>query len=140
MKVEFVLNEPATNPPSRAHEFDAGNDLHACEDAWIAPQSTTKVKTGVCIKLHKNTVGLIKDRSSLGSKGIHVFAGVIDHGYTGPISVILYNSNKFERYEIKKGDRIAQLLVMPVYNVEWEQTSHLEETDRGAGAFGSTGK
>jgi dUTP pyrophosphatase len=136
---KFVLNHPDAQAPTRAHDADAGNDLYAIEESTLEPGLHYKIKTGLQIQLPKGTVGLIKDRSSLGSKGIHVFAGVIDEGFTNDISVILCNLSQ-KPYIINKGDRIAQLLVMPVCNVKWEQASVLEETKRGNGAFGSSGK
>lgn len=138
-KTKFVLSHPNAKTPTRAHDTDAGNDLYAIEDSTLEPGLHYKIKTGLQIQLPKGTVGLIKDRSSLGSKGIHVFAGVIDEGYISDISVILCNLSQ-KPFIINKGDRIAQLLVMPVCNVKWEQASMLEETKRGNGAFGSSGK
>lgn len=139
MKIKFVLSHPDAKQPTRAHDTDAGNDLYALEDTILVGSSVTKVKTGVSIALPVDTVGIIKDRSSMGAKGMHVFAGVIDTGYVGNISVVLYNSTPFN-YEVKKGDRIGQLVIMPIVSAEWEQVDSLEITPRQNGGFGSSGK
>lgn len=139
MNINFKLTHPDAKAPTRAHEYDAGNDLYALEDAVVGPHHVTKIRTGVAVALPEGTVGLIKDRSSLGSKAIHVFAGVIDAGYTGEISVILATISTSNFY-IKKGDKIAQLVVSPIVVVNWQETTSLSETDRGEAGFGSSGK
>ncbi len=117
--------------------------MYSIEDVTIEAGRIGKIKTGVSIDLPPGTVGIIKDRSSMGSKGMHVFAGVIDCGYIGEISVILYNSGKPSEtwpYVVKKGDKIAQLVIMPIEVVEWEQVQELSSTERGSSGFGSSGK
>ncbi len=139
MKIEFTTLHIDAKAPTRAHEYDAGNDLYALEDAMVYPNSVCKIRTGVAVALPQGTVGLIKDRSSMGSKGIHVYAGVIDCGYTGEISVML-TTNHFIYYQIKKGDKIAQLVVSPIIVAEWKKVDDLQQTDRGTSGFGSSGK
>lgn len=138
MKINFKLNHPDAKAPTRAHHFDAGNDLYSIENIDLYP-GVTKIKTGVSVALPAGTVGVIKDRSSMGIKGLHVYAGVIDHGYTGEISVVLYNMSD-KPYPVRVGDKIAQLVVLPISVVDWEQSDSLEATDRGDSGFGSSGK
>ncbi len=138
-KVNFVRNHSVAQTPTRAHGSDAGNDLYAIEDVQIQPRTLEKIDTGLAIELPEGTVGLIKDRSSMGFKKIHVFAGVIDSSYRGEVGVLLYNASD-KVFTIKKGERIAQLLVQDVYNVEWNEVKSLDQTDRGSGGFGSSNK
>lgn len=139
MKIEFKTTHPDAISPTRAHECDAGNDLYALEDVTVYPHSVHKIRTGIAVAIPQGTVGLIKDRSSMGSKGFHVYAGVIDCGYTGEISVMM-TTNHHSSSQIKKGDKIAQLVVSPIIAVEWSKVVVLQETDRGDAGFGSSGK
>ena len=123
--------------PSFAHSQDAGRDLHSLERVSMPPGSTAMVRTGVSIVggLPTGWGGFITSRSGLaGNHGIHVLnsPGLVDPGYTGELKVILHNSGK-RRYEILKGDRIAQFVVMPVATGEGEINT------RRAKGFGSTG-
>ena len=131
--------------PSRATEGSAGMDLCACieEDRIIAPRQLVKIPTGIAIALPgPEYVALVYARSGLGIKhGVSLSngVGVIDSDYRGEIMVGLTNlSDKF--YTIHPGDRIAQLVVTPVVLPELERVEALDETGRGTGVFGSTGK
>ena len=131
--------------PTKKHNNDAGFDLYANESMTLRPieidmwGQTVKVKTGISIEIPDGWFGLIRDRSSLGSQGILVLGGVIDSGYRGEIIVCLHNlNNKF--YEIKKGDKIAQLLLIPVPQVDIVPVDSLSETSRGDKGFGSSGR
>lgn len=137
--INYKLCHPDAKAPTRAHQHDAGNDLYSIEDKELPIGALVKIKTGLAISLNKQTVGLIKDRSSMGSKGLHVFAGVIDAGYTGEISVVLFNAGD-TAYSIKKGEKVAQLLVMPVIDACWWEKDELESSARGDKGFGSSGK
>lgn len=99
----------------------------------------TKVKTGVAVQLPTGTVGLIQDRSSCGSKLLKVFGGVIDESYRGDITVCLANFS-FKDYQIRAGDKIAQLVIIPCYQNESEEVQELNETERANSAFGSSGR
>lgn len=99
----------------------------------------TKIKTGVCVSIPANHVGLIWDRSSVGQKLIKVFGGVIDSTYTGEIMVCLTNFS-FHDYHIKAGDKIAQMVIQEYKSFEIEEVEELEQTERGDGGFGSTGR
>ncbi len=136
--VEFVLLSDGAQAPTRAHEFDAGNDLYASADGTIKAGCLGKVPTGLALSVPKGAVGLVKDRSSMGLKGLHVFSGVIDFGYDGPISVILFNSSSVD-YEYTKGVRIAQLLFVPLVVADLVEVGHLASSERGKKGWGSSG-
>jgi len=131
--------------PYYASPGAAAMDLHACLDApvTIPPGQRAVIPTGIAIALpDPSCVALIFARSGLGIK--HGIApancvGVIDSDYRGEVQVGLQNSSEAE-YTVQPGDRIAQLAVMPVFQAELEWTEHLDETERGSGGFGSTGK
>lgn len=130
--------------PKRATEKSAGLDLFACceNDIVIKSGETKKVPTGIALALPKNTVGLVYARSGLAVKNGIAPAncvGVIDEDYRGEITVGLYNHSK-EDFKISFGDRIAQLVVAPVFYEDVVETEELSETVRGEGGFGSTGK
>ena len=125
--------------PTRAHPDDAGLDLYAIEDIEILPGQGKAVKTGIAIALSAGTVGLIADRSSLAKKGLKTAGGVIDSGYRGELQVVLWNLSR-ETVCMKRGERIAQLLVLPVLTQKIQSAQLLQETARGTGGFGSTGQ
>lgn len=132
--------------PQRQTEFSAGYDLSACCDEPITVKSgqTVKVHTGVAMEIDgdKNTVGLIYARSGIATKfGIAPAncVGVIDWDYRGELIVALHNSSEND-FVINHGERIAQLVLAPVFTPEVEVVDELSDTDRGAGGFGSTNK
>lgn len=134
-----ILTEGAKVPTKGSNEA-AGWDLYAIDEQIILPLSRCVVPTGISIALPQNTVGLIWPRSGLAHKhGIDVLAGVIDSDYRGEISVILQNHSGVPVI-IKSGDRIAQILIQPIVPVNLMLVSDLDDTTRGTGAFGSTGK
>jgi dUTP pyrophosphatase len=98
----------------------------------------TKVPTGLYMAIPEGYYGQIFDRSSMGSKGKHVFGGVLDSSYRGNVMVCLYNSGA--PYWVKKGDRIAQLVILPVPEVKWEVVDKLDNSERGENGFGSSGQ
>tara|TARA_Y100000296_G_C5098666_1_gene218738 strand:- start:427 stop:873 length:447 start_codon:yes stop_codon:yes gene_type:complete len=127
--------------PTKANLTDAGFDLYVCTEKEIIlnPKESKLIPTGIAMALPRNHAGLIWDRSSMGVKGIHRFAGVVDSGYRGEIKVCLYNSND-RPYTINSGDRIAQILIQKVDNFYLREVVDLNKTDRGSGGFGSSGK
>ena len=127
--------------PTKANLTDAGFDLYVCTEKEIIlnPKESKLIPTGIAMALPRTHAGLIWDRSSMGVKGIHRFAGVVDSGYRGEIKVCLYNSND-RPYTINSGDRIAQILIQKVDNFYLREVVDLNETDRGSGGFGSSGK
>ena len=128
--------------PSRAHDGDAGVDLCTAEDVVLEPGERVLVGTGIAIALPVGTVGLIHPRSGLAAKtGLSVVntPGTIDAGYRGEIKVCLINHDPRTRIELRRGDRIAQLLVQRVELVDFVEVDRLDETTRGAGGYGSSG-
>lgn len=137
------LNEKATIPTQGSRQA-AGYDLYACadEDIVIAPHSTVKVGTGLSMAIPDGYFGAVFARSGLASKqGLRPSncVGVIDSDYRGELIVALHNDTEAEA-TIHKNERIAQLIVMPFLSVEFEETEELDDTERGSGGFGSTGK
>lgn len=117
----------------------AGYDLYAPSEHRLLPGEPHKVPLGIAMELPNSHVGIIKDRSSMGAKGITVLGGVIDEDYRGEVMVVLLNTTN-QVYAINEGDRIAQLVVLPSPWFEVKEVDKLNETVRGKGGFGSTGK
>ena len=134
-----IVLEPWAIMPTRAHEFDAGLDLYSADDVYIYPISSELFDTGVHIQLPKNTVGFLKSKSGLNVKYGITSEGVIDVGYTGSIMVKLYNHSD-KPYRVRKGDKISQLVILPCLLPELEVVDSLEDTERGTGGVGSTGR
>ncbi len=127
--------------PTRGSEYAAGYDLYAHEGATIKPHETAKVGTGVAIQPPKDTFGAVFARSGLATKqGLRPAncVGVCDYDYTGEYIVALHNDSNEER-TIASGERIGQVVFIPYVNVSFVEVDELEETERGAGGFGSTG-
>lgn len=126
--------------PVRKHTFDGGADLFSQCCKVIPPHGSAEFDTGVHVAIPESCVGIVKGRSGLAfNHGIIAHEGTIDYGYTGSIKVLLFNMSD-QLYAVKRDDRIAQLLVQPVVLVPFELVDKLEQTDRGNGGFGSTGK
>lgn len=143
MKVKVML-DPGAKMPTRAHETDAGLDLYSTVAAVLPVQSACTdgsvcIDTGVHIEIPAGYVGMIKNKSGLNVNFSVTSEGVIDAGYTGSIMVKLYNHGKMP-VQIEKGQKISQLVIMPIITPEPELVDILEDTERGAGGFGSTGK
>lgn len=140
--VDVFKSHPEAQIPTKSHSDDAGHDLYATESCVIDPLRRRTIGTGVTIAIPSGYVGLIWPRSGLAAKqGVDVLAGVIDSGYTGEICVILYNTDPNNEVSIKKGERIAQILFQQVCNFKLIQVdSCVEETSRGEGGFGSSGR
>lgn len=135
------LNEDAIIP-FYAHPGDAGLDLFSVEEVTIEPGKRQLVATGISIELPKNTEAQVRPRSGLALKyGVTVLnsPGTIDEGYRGEIKVILINHGE-EAFKINKGDKIAQMVIMPVLTVGIEEVEILNDSERGEGGFGSTGR
>lgn len=136
LKPEAVL-------PSRAHDGDAGLDLYACEVAHIGPGERWSVGTGVAIEIPEGHAGLVLPRSGLAKKhGIALVnsPGLIDSGYRGELRVLLLNTDPAETFRVVAGDRIAQLVIVPIAPAEPVEAASLAESARGEGGFGSSGR
>lgn len=125
--------------PTRAHDTDAGADLRSPIDTVVPAMGSRIIDTGVHIQLPHGYVGMLKSKSGLHVKHDITSEGVIDEGYTGAIKVKLYN-HWDEPYSIERGDKITQLVVMPCEYVQFDLVDDLEDSERGNGGFGSTGK
>ena len=139
MKVKFKKLHPDAKVPIYASENAAAFDLYSVEDVEIMPGQTILVKTGLAIEIEHGHCFQFWDRSGLGAKGIHHFAGLGDSDYRGEWKIVLYNSTNAP-YKIEKGDRIIQAVIVSVARAEFEEVSELSETKRGEGGFHSTGK
>lgn len=138
MKSIKVMLDDGAFVPTRAHDLDAGLDLYAVEDAVIFRHGSYKFDTGVHVAIPEGYVGFLKSKSGLNvNQGIQS-AGVIDAGYTGSICVKLYNHG-FEAVHIYRGQKISQLVILPIVTPEIELVDELEATERGDGGFGSSG-
>ena len=132
----------ASHVPVYAHPGDAGADLVSAEELRLGPGERALVATGVRIALPDGYVAFVVPRSGLAAKhGITIVnaPGTVDAGYRGEIKVSLLNTDATEPYDIAVGDRIAQLIVMPVPRVRFVPVDELPESARGEGGFGSTG-
>ena len=125
--------------PTRAHEWDAGLDLYARETQVIPARESATFDTGVHIEIQPGCVGMLKSKSGLNVNHGLIGEGVIDAGYTGSIKVKLYNLSSYD-YVVSAGDKISQLVVMPIRSPELTLVDSLDETQRGDGGFGSTGR
>jgi dUTP pyrophosphatase len=125
--------------PTRAHPYDGGLDLYAMEDGYIRANQSRTFDTGVHLEIPEGCVGLVKSKSGLMCNHGIITDGTIDAHYTGPIKVCLFN-NGGSKYEVKKGDKIAQLVILPCVLPPLELVDSLGKTDRGDKGFGSTGR
>lgn len=138
--VEVLLH--GAEAPRYAHAGDAGADLLSTDDVTIAAGARVVVGTGVSIALPDGFVAFVVPRSGLAAKhGITIVntPGTVDAGYRGEIRVILLNTDAEEPYAVRAGDRIAQLVIMPVTRARFIPVERLPGTERGHGGFGSTG-
>tara|TARA_Y100000593_G_C4254188_1_gene308749 strand:- start:427 stop:900 length:474 start_codon:yes stop_codon:yes gene_type:complete len=157
MKIKYSKLHTGAKEPFQANKSDAGYDLFATERINLEPFQKALVSTGIQVEIPEGFYGRVAPRSGLAcKKGIDVMAGVIDSGYRGEIKVLLINLNfegynlkpsAFEtmfgsknRFEIRPGDRIAQLIIEKCHSVEWEEMNILEKSQRGQGGFGSSGR
>ena len=123
---------------TRAHNTDAGLDIYSPVELSIAPGSSGIIRTGVHVELPHGCAGLLVSKSGLNVNHGITSEGLIDEGYTGEIIVKLYN-NGSTYFFVSKGMKVSQLVVFPVLYVDLERVEKLEETERGANGFGSTG-
>lgn len=136
--MEIILDDGAYMP-SRGHETDAGLDLRTPKAVTVPAYGSVVVDTGVHVELPHRCAGLLVSKSGLNVRHDITSTGLIDDGYTGSIVVKLYNHGG-EDYEAKAGDKITQLVVIPVVYEPLEQVSAFNPTARGDAGFGSTGR
>jgi dUTP pyrophosphatase len=134
--------DPRAQLPTRAYPGDAGLDLYAHEDAALAPGERASVRTGIAVEIPEGEAGLVLPRSGLAARhGIALVnaPGLIDSGYRGEIVVLLLNTDRWVRFALAAGDRIAQLVLVKVQTPEVVEAEELAVSERGAGGFGSSG-
>lgn len=142
MELPFKRLDPEAPLPSYAHPGDAGLDLSAGEDAEVKPGERALIRTGLAVAIPEGHAGLVLPRSGLASRQGLTLAnapGLIDAGYRGEVTIAVVNLDRDEPVIIRKGDRIAQLLVVPFAAVQPMAVEELPETSRGEGGFGSSG-
>ncbi len=138
MKIKVKKLVENAHLPERAYENDAGADLFSIEEVSVQPHSPAKIRTGISIALPRKTCGILWGKSSIESKGLIITAGLIDEGYRGEIIVCVYNlTDKIQIVE--KDQKIAQLVVVPVYYPKFKEVKELPKSKRGIFGFGSTG-
>jgi len=129
--------------PAYAHPGDAGADLCAAEDVVLPPGGRATVGTGLAVAVPDGHAAFVHPRSGLAARhGITVVnaPGTVDAGYRGEVRVVLLNTDRHEPFTVRRGDRIAQLVVQPVTTVRFVDVEELPPTPRGEGGFGSTGR
>jgi dUTP pyrophosphatase len=136
--------DPELPLPTRRHDGDAGYDLRARHSARLAPSGgRALVPTGIAIAIPPGCAGFVQPRSGLAMRhGVTCLntPGLIDAGYRDEISVLLVNLDPRTAFDIHRGDRIAQLVIQRVHEVEWDEVEELDDTVRGLGGWGSTGR
>lgn len=132
---------PLARIPKKANNFDAGADLYSIDNIIIPPLSRSLVHTGISLEMPSQSIyGRIAPRSGLAFRnGIDVLAGVVDPEYRGEICVILFNTDKDNSYEIKQGDRIAQIIFEQFYDLPFIECDDLSDSIRSYNGFGSSG-
>jgi len=139
MRLTVRRIHPEARLPVYQHPGDAGLDLFSAVDEVLGAGELRAVPTGIQMAIPQGHVGLIWDKSGISLQGVHRLAGVVDAGYRGEVKVVMINLGR-EPYAIKKGMKIAQLLIQPVVAAEVAEVPDLDDTSRGEGGFGSTGR
>lgn len=141
-QLKFVKLSDKATLPTRAHDDDAGLDLYAAEAARLAPGARVSVGTGLAVQIPEGVGGLVLPRSGMALKHGVTLAnspGLIDPGYRGEVRVLLLNTDRNNEFQISPGDRVAQLLLVPLAHAIPLQADALDESTRGEGGFGSSG-
>ena len=140
MKLKIKKIHPDAKIPQYAHIGDAGFDVYVPEKVIVMPGERKTIPLGLALEIPEGHAGLLLDKSGLSHKhGIQSFGGIIDSGYRGEFHAGIMNMSD-KPYTFEKGDKIIQMLIMPVTTVEIEEATELSPSNRGDGRFGSTGK
>lgn len=140
MKIKVKKLNPEARLPTYAHPGDVGMDMYSLENYELKPGERKLFFVGFAMEFEHGYAAIVKDKGSLPKNaGIHTMGGVFDAGYRGEYNAQLINLGQ-ESYHIKKGDKIAQLVIMPVTIANLEEVDELQQSSRGEGRFGSTGK
>ena len=137
MKIKIVKLDKTLPLPKYAYNGDAGVDLVSRINTILARNETQIIPTGIKIEIPEGYAGFIQPRSSLSKEGIHISLGLVDSGYRGEVGIIATNLND-SLFGIKKGDRIAQLIIKKVEHIEWIEVDQLERSERSENGFGSS--
>ena len=143
MELRFRRLDPEARIPSRAREGDAGLDLEANAAVRLEPGERAVLPTGLAVEIPAGHAGLVLPRSGLASRhGVTVAnaPGLIDAGYRGEVMIALVNLDRERAYEVERGERVAQLVVVPFAVADAVEVAELGESERGEGGFGSTGR
>jgi dUTP pyrophosphatase len=143
LPIPVKLVTPGARLPQRAYDHDAAFDLFAAEDAVLAPLGRAVVGTGIALGLPPDLAALTLPRSGLAARhGISIVnaPGLIDPGYRGEVRIVLLNTDRTDPFSVSRGDRIAQLLLVPLTAVRLVAADTLDETHRGERGFGSSGR
>ena len=143
IEVQIKLLDEGLPVPRYQHEGDAGLDLPSRVDYVLEPGERATIPTGIAVAIPQGYAGFVLPRSGLASRnGISLVnsPGLVDSGYRGEMAIVMINTDKREAFHIKRGDRIAQLVIQKVESVVLRQIEELDDTSRGAGGFGSTGQ
>ncbi len=138
MELRVKRIHPEARLPVYGHPGDAGLDLFSVVDRDLLPGQVFAVSTGIQVAIPQGFVGLVWDKSGISLKGVHRLAGVVDAGYRGEVQVVMINLGR-ETFALKKGMKVAQMLIQPVATVAVVESETLDDTSRGQGGFGSTG-
>jgi dUTP diphosphatase len=140
MNTPYVKLHPHAKAPTRARDTDAGSDLCSIEERILMPGERHAFGTGIAVAIPIGLYGRVAPRSGLAVKhGIDVLAGVVDASYRGELKVALINLGQVP-YTVMVGDKIAQLVIECCASPKWEEVTSLDDTDRGAKGFGSSGQ
>ncbi len=139
MKIKVKKLKEGAKLPTYAHPGDIGLDLYAMEDKVLAPMEHYRFWHGFALEFPEGYGAIIMDKGSISKAGLHHMGGVYDAGYRGEYNTLLVNLGT-EPYAFEKGDKVSQLVIMPIVIAELEETDTLSDSSRGEGMFGSTGK
>ena len=138
MEIKYKKLDNFISAPVRAHSTDAGADVFATEDKVLGPNERYAMPLGFAMQVPEGYMAMVLTKSGTFKKGVFALEPPVDCGYTGEAHALLHNVNDVE-YKISKGDKVAQLIVIPIATPDFIEVESLEETERGNGAFGSTG-
>jgi len=138
VKLKIKKLDKGAKVPSFANDSDAGMDIYSIEDITILPNHRTLVRTGLAMEFPKGYAALVWDKGGIAKNGITTLAGVGDAGYRGEYKIVLYNLSS-KPYKIKKGQKIAQILIQKIIQPEIELIKEMSDSQRGSSGFGSSG-
>ena len=139
LEVKIKRLHPEAKMPSYAHPGDVGLDMYALEGATVPPGGHHRFQNGFALEFPAGYTAIVKDKGSISKAGLHVMGGVFDAGFRGEYNVHLVNLSD-KPYTVEKGDKVAQLVILPVAHAKLTEVEVLGDSSRGTGQFGSTGR